>query len=72
MLLLTMLAGLASRRPELELPGFLATYAGMTTLMRAPVGAILAAAEGEAIMREMLAECFATAKASDRVPGSAG
>lgn len=47
---------------------FLATYAGMTTLMRAPVGAILAAAEGEAIMREMLAECIATAKASDYTP----
>lgn len=43
---------------------FLATYAGMTTLMRASVGAILAAAEGEAIMREMLAECIATAEAS--------
>ncbi|WP_022822408.1 DUF2809 domain-containing protein [Hymenobacter norwichensis] len=28
--LLTMLAGLASRRPELELPGFLVTYAGDT------------------------------------------
>jgi len=40
---------------------FLATYAGMTTLMRAPVGAILSASEGEAITREMLAECTATA-----------
>lgn len=47
---------------------FLATYAGMTTLMRAPVGAILAAAEGEAIMREMLAECIATAEASGYTP----
>ena len=28
--LLTMLAGLASRRPELNLPGFLTTYAGDT------------------------------------------
>lgn len=49
---------------------FLATYAGMTTLMRAPVGAILAAAEGEAIMREMLAECIATAEASGYKPRS--
>lgn len=49
---------------------FLATYAGMTTLMRAPVGAILAAAEGEAIMREMLAECIATAEASGYPPRS--
>lgn len=47
---------------------FLATYAGMTTLMRAPVGAILAAEEGEAIMREMLAECIATAKAAGYTP----
>jgi len=47
---------------------FLATYAGMTTLMRAPVGAILSVAEGEAIMREMLAECIATAKASGYTP----
>ena len=47
---------------------FLATYAGMTTLMRAPVGAILAAVEGETIMREMLAECIATAEASGYTP----
>jgi len=40
---------------------FLTPYAGMTTLMRAPIGAILATDEGEAIMREMLAECAATA-----------
>ncbi|ULA62963.1 MAG: 2-dehydropantoate 2-reductase [Nitrospira sp.] len=47
---------------------FLATYAGMTTLMQAPVGAILAAGEGEAIMREMLEECTATATASGFAP----
>lgn len=47
---------------------FLATYAGMTTLMRAPVGAILAAEEGEAITREMLKECTATATASGYAP----
>ena len=46
----------------------LATYAGMTTLMRAPIGAIMAADEGEAIMREMLAECTATAEASGYTP----
>lgn len=47
---------------------FLATYAGMTTLMRAPIGAILAADEGEAILREMLEECTATATASGYAP----
>lgn len=43
---------------------FLTTYAGMTTLMRAPIGAIVAADEGEMIAREMLSECVATAAAS--------
>ena len=47
---------------------FLATYAGMTTLMRAPIGAILASAEGEAIMSEMLGECAATATACGYAP----
>lgn len=47
---------------------FLATYAGMTTLLRAPVGAILATGEGEAIMREMLEECRAAATAADHAP----
>ncbi|MCB1445426.1 MAG: ketopantoate reductase family protein [Rhizobiaceae bacterium] len=47
---------------------FLATYAGMTTLMRAPIGAILSAREGEAIMREMLAECIATAGTGGYMP----
>lgn len=50
---------------------FLATYAGMTTLMRAPVGAILSADEGEAITREMLEECTATAAASGHAPRDA-
>ena len=47
---------------------FLTPYAGMTTLMRAPIGAIVAADEGEAIMREMLAECTATAAAGGHAP----
>ncbi|MBP2150985.1 ketopantoate reductase family protein [Xanthobacter flavus] len=47
---------------------FLATYAGMTTLMRAPVGGILSAEEGEAILRDMLAECVATATAGGHPP----
>ena len=47
---------------------FLATYAGMTTLMRAPVGAILSADEGEAITREMLQECTETAAANGHPP----
>ena len=49
---------------------FLATYAGMTTLMRAPIGAILAAEEGEAITLEMLRECVATAAADACEPRS--
>jgi 2-dehydropantoate 2-reductase len=47
---------------------FIATYAGMTTRMRAPIGAIVAAEEGEAITREMLAECAATATAAGYAP----
>lgn len=47
---------------------FLATYAGMTTLMRAPVGAILSASEGKAIMLEMLEECTATATGNGYAP----
>ena len=46
----------------------LSSYAAMTCLMRAPVGAIVAADEGEALMREMLAECAAVATASGRAP----
>ncbi|MBL7249121.1 2-dehydropantoate 2-reductase [Alloalcanivorax marinus] len=47
---------------------FLTTYAGMTTLMRAPIGAILRAQEGEALVRRMLGECVATAAASRYIP----
>lgn len=50
---------------------FLATYAGMTTLMHAPVGAILSTDEGEAITREMLEECTATAAAAGHAPREA-
>jgi 2-dehydropantoate 2-reductase len=48
----------------------LSSYAAMTCLMRAPVGAIVAAEEGEALMREMLAECAAVAAASGHAPDS--
>jgi 2-dehydropantoate 2-reductase len=48
----------------------LTSYAAMTCLMRAPVGAIVAADEGEALMREMLAECVAVASASGYAPDS--
>ncbi len=50
---------------------FLTTYAGMTTLMRAPIGAILQAEDGEALVRQMLAECVATAAASGHIPSQA-
>lgn len=46
-------------------------YASMTCLMRAPIGAILEAQEGEAIMREMIAECAATAAAAGHPPRQA-
>ena len=46
----------------------LSSYAAMTCLMRAPVGAIVAAEDGEALMREMLAECAAVASAAGHVP----
>jgi len=47
---------------------FLATYAGMTTLMRASIGAIVSTDEGEAITREMLQECMETAAANGHAP----
>lgn len=50
---------------------FLAAYAAMTTLMRAPIGAIVASAEGAELGREMLAECVATAAASGHAPTQA-
>jgi len=46
----------------------LTSYAAMTCLMRAPIGAIVAADEGEALMREMLSECSDTATASGHAP----
>ncbi len=48
----------------------LSSYAAMTCLMRAPLGAIVAADEGEALLREMLAECAAVAGASGYAPDS--
>jgi 2-dehydropantoate 2-reductase len=49
----------------------LASLAGMTCLMRAPVGAILATGEGEALMGEFLAECTAVATAAGHPPRAA-
>ncbi|CAA7627982.1 2-dehydropantoate 2-reductase [Candidatus Terasakiella magnetica] len=46
----------------------LATLAGMTCLMRANIGTIMATNDGDAIAREMLAECAATATASGHAP----
>jgi 2-dehydropantoate 2-reductase len=48
----------------------LASYAAMTCLMRAPIGAIVAADEGAALMREMLTECAAVAGAFGHAPDS--
>lgn len=48
---------------------FLASAAGMTTLMRASIGAILAAQEGQALMLEMLECCRAVAAANGYAPG---
>ncbi len=42
---------------------FLATLAGMTTACQGSVGEILATAEGEALTRQMFAECCAVAQA---------
>jgi 2-dehydropantoate 2-reductase len=46
----------------------LATLAGMTCLMRAPVGAIVATRDGEAVTNELLDECNAIAAASGHAP----
>jgi 2-dehydropantoate 2-reductase len=46
----------------------LASLAGMTCLMRAPVGAIMATSEGEALMGEFVAECTAVATAAGHAP----
>jgi 2-dehydropantoate 2-reductase len=49
----------------------LATLAGMTCLMRASVGAIMATHEGEALMREFLDEGNAVAAAAGQAPRAA-
>jgi len=46
----------------------LASLAAMTCLMRASVGEILTAEDGEALMREALATCVATARAAGHAP----
>jgi 2-dehydropantoate 2-reductase len=46
----------------------LASLAGMTCLMRAPVGAIMATGDGEALMGEFVAECTAVATAAGYPP----
>jgi 2-dehydropantoate 2-reductase len=46
----------------------LASLAGMTCLMRAPVGAIVATGEGAALMGEFVAECTAVATAAGHAP----
>jgi len=46
----------------------LASLAAMTCLMRASVGEILAAYDGEALMREMLSTCIAAAAAAGHAP----
>jgi len=43
---------------------YLSTLSGMTCLMRAPIGAILEADDGESLLCEMLAECESVAQAS--------
>ena len=43
---------------------FLATLAGMTTLMRGSVGQIVATRDGEAMTRQLFEECLAVASAS--------
>jgi 2-dehydropantoate 2-reductase len=46
----------------------LASLAGMTCLMRAPVGAIVATNDGAALMGEFVAECTAVATAAGHAP----
>jgi 2-dehydropantoate 2-reductase len=47
---------------------FLATIAGMTSLMRGPIGKIVGTPDGAALIREMLGECVAVATASGYPP----
>ena len=49
----------------------LATMAGATCLMRAPIGAIAQAAHGQALMQQLLAECAAIASAHGHAPRKA-
>lgn len=49
----------------------LAAFAGLTCLMRAPVGAIMEAAEGEAIANAFLAETASVATAAGHAPSEA-
>jgi len=49
---------------------FLASLAAMTCLMRASVGEILAAEDGEALMREALYACVAAATAAGHAPSA--
>jgi 2-dehydropantoate 2-reductase len=46
----------------------LATLAGMTCLMRAPVGAVVATRDGAALTNDLLAECGAVAAAAGYAP----
>ncbi len=46
----------------------LAAYAGMTCLMRAPIGRVMETNEGEALMLELLEECVGVAAASGHAP----
>jgi 2-dehydropantoate 2-reductase len=48
----------------------LASLAAMTCLMRASVGEILSARDGEALMREALSACIAAARAAGHAPGA--
>lgn len=48
----------------------LATLAGMTCLMRADIGTIMATGDGEAITREMHAECTRVAETAGHAPRS--
>ncbi|QIE57829.1 2-dehydropantoate 2-reductase [Pikeienuella piscinae] len=49
---------------------FLTAYAGLTCMMRAPVGAIAATTHGKAVARELLEECAAIATASGYPPAA--
>lgn len=51
---------------------FLATLAGLTTLMRASVGAIVATPHGDALVRRLYAECLAIADARGKPVSQAG